>query len=213
MLGILFWNRLSHLPKPHLNYFRKMQGMSTGFLGDLFAAAKPVGNDEGFGTRVADGGQQLKFANFARDLVLIVLESEGAGHATASWGGRIEIEAHPGQDRFLGIHFHDGLVVAVSVNQCFSGDARKLKIFCVAFEELAQQECLLRKRTGTDVIRKEIDQFVAKDGNAARLKSYDRNTGFDFRQQGVEDLKQLRFGPVEHADVIERTPAAQIPLG
>ena len=116
------------------------------------------------GRRVAERRATAQVPRFRVEIsyLSVTLESEGAGHAQHPGRRAHRNRAHPGQDSFLGIHFHDGLMVAVSVNQCFSGEARKLKIFRVAFEELAQQECLLRKRTGTDVIRKEIDQFVAK---------------------------------------------------
>jgi hypothetical protein len=57
---------------------------------------------------------------------------------------------------------------------------------------------------------KEVDEFVAEDGNATGFEADDRNAGFDFGREFVEDLKQERLGAVEHAEVVERAAAAEV---
>ena len=47
----------------HLQHFGQMQRVTVGFLGNLFAAAKSVGDDEPVGRSLAHGGQQFEFAN------------------------------------------------------------------------------------------------------------------------------------------------------
>ncbi len=60
---------------------------------------------------------------------------------------------------------------------------------------------------------KEIDKFVAEDGDAAGFEADDGNSGFDFGGEFIEDLQQKRLGAVEHAMVVERAAAAEVGSG
>src|SRR5712672_4541822 len=61
-------------------------------------------------------------------------------------------------------------------------------------------------------MRKQVEQFIAKDSHAARLQTDDWNPGFDLRRKLVEDLEKQLLRTIEHAEVIERTAATQIGL-
>ena len=63
------------------------------------------------------------------------------------------------------------------------------------------------------VVREQVEQLVAEDRDAARLEPDDRRAGFDLGPQRVEDLAQQRFRAVEHAVVVERPAAAELPRG
>ncbi len=153
----------------HLQDFGQVQGVTVGFLGDLFAATEAVGNDEPVGRRLPDGGKKFQFADGARDFVLLFLKTKSASHAAASGRGRGEVDAHAAEDGFLGSHLHDGFVMAVAVNQRFAGELRDREIFGVLLKEFAEQEDLFRERVGTFVVGEEVDQLVAEDGGATGL--------------------------------------------
>ena len=67
-------------------------------LGDLLAATEAVGDDQPVGRRPADGGKEFEFADGDRQVVLVGLEAEGAGHAAAARGGALEVDAQAVQD-------------------------------------------------------------------------------------------------------------------
>jgi len=58
-------------PQRHLQYLRKVQRMTVGFLRNLLAAAETVGDDEPVGGSLANRGQKFKFADRLRDVVLL----------------------------------------------------------------------------------------------------------------------------------------------
>src|SRR5579871_4671527 len=81
------------------------------------------------------------------------------------------------------------------------------------FKKLAEQKSLARQCLGALVMREQVDEFVAEDGDATRLKTDDRNSGLNFRRELIEDLQQQGFGSIEHAVVVERAAAAQVGAG
>jgi diadenosine tetraphosphatase ApaH/serine/threonine PP2A family protein phosphatase len=197
----------------HLQDFGEVKGVTAGALGDLLAAAESVGDDEPVGWGLADRGQKFEFADSGGDFVFVVVESEGAGHAAASRGGRLEIDANAAQEGFFGGHLHDRLVMAVAVEQGFAGELRERGEARVVLEEFAEQERLFAQGLGALVVREEIEEFVAENGDAAGLESDDRDSGFDLGFELVEDIEQETLGAVEHAEVVERASAAEIGLG
>ena len=80
------------------------------------------------GGSFADGGQKFEFADRLRDFVFVVLEAERAGHTAASRSWSLEVDADAAQQRFFGGHLHDGLVMAVPVQQSFAFEARQREI-------------------------------------------------------------------------------------
>ena len=69
---------------------------------------------------------------------------------------------------------------------------------------------MARQGLGAFVVGKQIEEFIAKDGDAAGFEADDGNTGFNFRREFVEDLEQKRLGAVEHAVIVERASAAEV---
>ncbi len=80
------------------------------------------------------------------------------------------------------------------------------------FEEFAEQERLLAQGLGALVVGKEVEEFVAEDGDAAGFEADDGDSGFDLGREFVEDIEQQGFGAVEHAEVVERASAAEVGL-
>jgi hypothetical protein len=195
-----------------LEDFGQMQGSSIRVLGDLLAAAEAVGDDEPVCWSLADGGEELEFADGLGDfVVLAAMEAEGSGHAatSGSWGGEINTETT--EERFFGGHLHERLVMAVAVDQGF---AIQLRQSCVRgdflLEEFAEQERLTAQGLSAVVVWKEIDEFVAEDGDAAGFETYDGDSGFDLGLERVEDFEEQTLGAVEHAEVVEGASAAEV---
>ena len=79
----------------------------------------------------------------------------------------------------------------------------------VHFEKLTQQKSLLAEALGIFIVGEKIDQFIAEDCDTTWLQANDGNACANLRLQGLEDLTQQPLSSIEHALVIERTPAAQ----
>ena len=60
-------------------------------------------------------------------------------------------------------------------------------------------------------MREQVHQLIAEGGDAARFEANDGNPGTDPGAKGTQCLAPEMFGGVEHAEVVERTPAAQWP--
>jgi hypothetical protein len=82
-----------------------------------------------------------------------------------------------------------------------------------SFQEFAEKECLFAQGLGPVVVREEVEELVAEDGDAAGLESDDEGAGFDLGGEFVEDVEKEGFGAVEHAEVVERASAAEIGAG
>ena len=191
-----------------------MERMTSSALGDLLAAAEPVGDDEPVVGRAADGGEKLEFADGRGDVVVLAVETERSGHAAASGSGRLELNAEATQQRFLGGHLHDRLVMAVAVEHGFARKLRECRAGAeLLFEEFAEQESLLAQGLGAGVVRKQVDEFVAEDGDAGGLKPDDGDAGFDLGLELVEDFEQKALCAIEHAEVVEGASATEVRLG
>src|SRR5258705_13789631 len=90
--------------------------------------------------------------------------------------------------------------------------ARKRDQITVIFEEFTEQEGLAREPVGAFVAGEKVAEFIPEDGDAAGLKPDDGHARLDFRGQSVENLQKQVLRSVEHAEVVERPPAAQIAL-
>jgi hypothetical protein len=122
----------------------------------------------------------------------------------------LEVDAEAVEKRFFGGHLHDRFVMAVSVEQGFAWELRELRVGSeVLFEELAEQERLFAQGLGALVVREEVEEFVAEDGDAAGLESDDRDSGFDLGGDRVENVEEQGLGAIEHAEVVERASATE----
>src|SRR5579862_2951792 len=93
-------------------------------LQDLLATTETIGDDEGILIRLAHGGEQDALPNRLRNGKLLFLESEWAGHATATRIGRMQIRAYPAEERLFIVHLQDGFVVAMAVEKNLASEPR-----------------------------------------------------------------------------------------
>ena len=80
--------------------------------------------------------------------------------------------------------------MAVSVDERFAFEAGQLKIFRADFKKFAEQKSLARQSLRAFVMRKQVEEFVAEDGDTTGFQTDDGNPGFDFRSEFVENLQQ-----------------------
>src|SRR5438132_403335 len=76
-------------------------------------------------------------------------------------------------------------------------------------QKFAKQIRLAFELLRCKIVAQQIGHLVTKHGDAARLNSNDRRSGFDVSAQSGQCLFQRGFGLIEHAEVIERTPTAE----
>ena len=103
--------------------------------------------------------------------------------------------------------------MAVPVQQHFAGKLRRLVAGRMALEKLAEKKRLASQLHGARIPRKQIAQFVAKDGCAARFQHDDGHARVNSRAQNGQNLLQILLGLVEHAEIVERPSAAQVACG
>ena len=158
--------------------------MAVGALRDLFAATEAVGDDQAVGRGLADRGQKFQFADRDRDVVLLFLEAERAGHAATARRWSAPVDAHLSQNRFFIGHFHQRFVMAVAMDQGLARQAWEVESGGFLLQKFAQQKCLPGKLVRPFILGEEIEQFVAEDGGATGLQNDDGNPGFDFGWRG-----------------------------
>ena len=118
--GVKDWEAIwsfAGLPQSHLQNFGEMQRMTISLLRNLLAATKTVGDDEPVGWSPPNRWKKFEFSDGFRNFVFVFFEAEGSGHAAASGSGRGEVDSHALQHSFFSRHFHDGLVMAMPVDQ------------------------------------------------------------------------------------------------
>ena len=159
-------------------------------MGDLFATAEAIGDDQRVLVGVADGGQQDALTTCDGDVVVGFLEAESPGHATAT---RVEyrvVEPKLLEDSLLWRCTHDGFVMAVHVDDSFALELWKLIVPRFPFKELTEHKDLLLEAFGMFIMGEEIGELITEDGNAAWLKPDDGSACDDFRLQGFQDVTQ-----------------------
>src|SRR3982751_2618049 len=104
-----------------------MQRPSARGLLDLLAAAETVSDDQRVLRGLANARQQHTLADAHRDVVMLALEAERAGHAAAAGIEMLEVEAHLLQDLFLRLELHDRFVMAVALDDRFALQLRHSK--------------------------------------------------------------------------------------
>ena len=98
-------------------------------------------------------------------------------------------------------------MVTVLMNECLAAKRRRRVIGRLLREKFGEQERLRLESLRVFIGAQQIDQLVAKDGNAARLETDDADAGANLRAQRVEDLRgAYDFASAQHAVVVERPP-------
>lgn len=75
-LGIVTRRPMRAIVQGHLEDLCQVQGLAVGSLGNLFATAKAVRNDEGILISLAAGREQLMLANGQRHVVVAGLKAK-----------------------------------------------------------------------------------------------------------------------------------------
>src|SRR5579864_8878856 len=100
--------------------------------------------------------------------------------------------------------------MAMAVNYGFPPELRRA-VVRFANQEFAQEEGLLLQALGVSlhhrVVAEQVGHLVAEDGDAAGLQADQWNSGGDLWTQRFQNLLQPGPGLVQHAEVVQRTPA------
>src|ERR1700676_5033815 len=102
--------------------------------------------------------------------------------------------------------------MAVSVKEHFPAELRRLIAWGMMLQKLAEEKRLASQPGGAWILREQIAQFIAKDGSAALFQDDDRDAGVNLHAQGAHDSLQIFLGPVEHAEIVQWPPAAEMNL-
>lgn len=158
-----------------------MKGAAGRVLGDLFATAEAVRDEDVAGCSGSDSREQDALGQSLGDGEFLFLEAEGSGHATAS--GVEDGDAGSGafEKLDLGLHLCQRLLVAVAVQDDGAASERgRLVVQGVAEEKIAEQEALLAQAPGPGMVGEEIAEFIAKNAGTGGFKEDDGQVGVDF---------------------------------
>ena len=100
------------------------------------------------------------------------------------------------------MHVHQNLLL------CLRGHV----IRRVLHQKLAEQHRLPLQLRRPRVVGHQIDGFIPEYARAARFEYNDRGAGRNFLGQGIHRLRQVLLRLVEHAEVVQRPPAAHVAL-
>src|SRR5579863_9701975 len=144
----------------------------------------------------------------------MALEPERSGHAAAAGLNGLDIGASFSQKGdFARGSAEDRLVMTMAVNQnALACEGVRNGVRSVLHEEVREQPCLVAKPLRDRVVREKLLQLVAEDAGAAWLKKDERQAGNDLRGHALENLGEIVTGRAEEAEVVERTPAADVAL-
>src|SRR5688572_21561776 len=117
-----------------------MERTAAGRLGDLLAAAEPVGDDERVGRGLPDLGKEDPLADREGDVVVRLLEAERARHpATAGVRDR-EVEADPRERAAVGLDAEERPLVAVELNESRPRETSRGELRRVPLQELREED-------------------------------------------------------------------------
>jgi hypothetical protein len=183
--------------------FGEVNSAADGVLGNLFAAAEAVGDEDSFGRCGPDGGQENPFTEGLGDGEFIAFETERASHAAAAGVQQLYVGTGAAEDRDFVCHLHHGFVVAMAVEDDLVTEMlRWLEIVDVAREKFAEEQGLVIEALGAGFVGKEIDEFVAEDAGAAGFEENEGEASVDLRGEIAENLFEIAFCGGEEAKVI-----------
>src|SRR5438309_6079971 len=154
-----------------------MLGAAAREMLDLLTAGDTGGDDLRLRGGGLHRGREPTIAERDRDVVVLALEAERAGHAAAARVDFLDLESRPAKRRDRGRGADERLLVAVPVEQCLAplgAEGQSQPAAALTDQELLEQERLLRHRSsviGTD----QVDGLVAQSQETRRLESDDRD--------------------------------------
>ena len=140
-----------------------MQGVSPGTLANLFTATESIGDDKRLIRLLANRRQQHPLSDGLRDFELISFKSECSGHSATTGVEEIHVRAHATEQRHFVGHFHQRLVMTMSLNDYFAFEWRGFIAAGVVLQEFAQKKGLGPQLFGSGVVWKQIHELITKN--------------------------------------------------
>jgi hypothetical protein len=84
------------------------------------------------------------------------------------------------EDGFFGGHLHDGLVMAMSVDERAARQLGKGKFLARCSRNSLSRKTCFERACARSSLGKEVGEFVAEDGGTAWFEDDDGRAGFDF---------------------------------
>src|SRR5882724_778785 len=154
-----------------------MLGAATGQVLDLLPARDAGRDDLGFRGGGLHGGRQASIAERDRDVVVLALEAERAGHAAAAGVDLLDLEARPAERRDRGRRADERLLMTVPMEQrlpAVGAEGERESTGALANEELLEQEGL--PGDGARVVAAhQVHGLVAQRQQARGLEPDDRD--------------------------------------
>src|SRR3954454_2570899 len=133
----------------HAHHLRDVKRATVRELGHLGLAAEAVADHQRVLGCIAHRGKQAPLPDTHRDVVMAVLEPEGAGHPAAPRVQHLEVQADALQELLIRFEANDRLLVAVPMPDRAPIEAFRVPLVRgVVDEELAERERLLREPLG-----------------------------------------------------------------
>src|SRR6267378_3976038 len=154
-----------------------MLGAAAREMLDLLAARDAGGDDLGLRGSGLHGGRQPTVAERDRDVVVLALEAERAGHAAAARVDLLDLESRPAERRDRGCRADERLLMAVPVKQrlaALGGEGQGQPAAALANQELLEQERLPRHRASI-VGADQVHGLVAQGQETRGLEPDDRD--------------------------------------
>src|SRR2546430_9015139 len=122
-----------------------------------------MGNEDEIGRPLGAAGKKSNLADSERNFIFLLLKTEGTGHAATTGRGLVIIQPQAPQDGFFVGHFHERLVMTMTVKQRPALQLRQHEVVSDLLQEFAEKKCLLRKFVRALV--------AGKDRKSTRLNS------------------------------------------
>ena len=151
-----------------LDGLRQMDRLSSCRLKDLLATTKTIRHNQCVLLGAPHSRQEYALAHCLGYDELVSLESERSGHPATARIQRLQFTSGLSQQGLFIIHLHECLVMAVTMEQDFARDMRRL-ISGLTFKKFAEQESLAPQSDGAFFPREQVLQLVTKDRGTARL--------------------------------------------
>ena len=181
---------------------------------DLLAAGDAGRHDERVRVRRFHRGGEPAVAERDGQVIVLALEAERAGHATASGIDLADVVARPLQHGHRRRRADHGLLVAVAVQQHLApvavGEAQGQPALALAQEELLEEQALLGHRARV-VGAQQVDPLVAQGQRARGLEPHDGHAPPRVGRQARHVPRRVLARLVEHA-LGDQRPAAALAI-
>src|SRR5579872_460190 len=116
---------------------------------------------------------------------MILFETKRTRHAAAAGFGGADFKPHFLEKLLFGLKSDDGFMMAMALDQGLTIQAGGPVIRNFLDEKLAEQIGLGAQAFGVFIVRKKVQQFIAKNSDTARLQSDHGNSSADLRTKRI----------------------------